>query len=460
MSEVDIKKEHISIVIVGEVDSGKSTTCGRLLFHMGGISDRELERLKQTAKELGKDSFCFAFYMDNNKEERARGITINCNTKEFFTNTKHYTIIDAPGHRDFIKNMIGGASQADVALLMVPANKGAFESAIQKADHSIGQQQGQTRQHARLLNLLGVEQVLVGVNKMDDPSVNYSEERFNEIKEEMSKMLQSIGFKIKKIPFIPMSGWTGENLLNVSENMPWYKGFECNINPKETIKGHTLIDALDKLIQPPKRNAEAPLRLSVSGIYSIKGIGSVIAGRVEQGILRPNDIVGFSPSNIKNCKVFSIEMHHKSYQQALPGDNVGINLKGLDKDNMPKTGDVMYIMKENILKPVKKFRALVFVQEHPGQLKRGYTPIVHIRTGKTSCKIVDIHWKQSKKTANQKMDNPDFIEAFEQAEISFEPQLPFYCEDYETCQGLGRIAIMESNSLVMLGKVLEVEYNV
>lgn len=460
MAEVDIKKEHISIVIVGEVDSGKSTTCGRLLFHMGGISDRELDRLKQTAKELGKDSFCFAFYMDNNKEERARGITINCNTKEFFTDSKHYTIIDAPGHRDFIKNMIGGASQADVALLMVPANKGAFESAIQKADHSIGQQQGQTRQHARLLNLLGVEQILVGVNKMDDPSVNYSEERFNEIKEEMSKMLQSIGFKIKKIPFIPMSGWTGENLLDVSQNMPWYKGFECNINPKVAIKGHTLIDALDKLIQPPKRNAEAPLRLSVSGIYSIKGIGSVIAGRVEQGILRPNDIVGFSPSNIKNCKVFSIEMHHKSYQQALPGDNVGINLKGLDKDNMPKTGDVMYIMKENILKPVKKFRALVFVQEHPGQLKRGYTPIVHIRTGKTSCKIVDIHWKQSKKTANQKMDNPDFIEAFEQAEISFEPQLPFYCEDYETCQGLGRIAIMESNSLVMLGKVLGVEYNV
>lgn len=458
MAKVDIKKEHISIVIVGEVDSGKSTTCGRLLFHMGGISDRELDRLKQTAKELGKDSFCFAFYMDNNKEERSRGITINCNTKEFFTDTKHYTIIDAPGHRDFIKNMIGGASQADVALLMVPANKGAFESAIQKADHSIGQQQGQTRQHARLLNLLGVEQILVGVNKMDDPSVNYSEERFNEIKEEMSKMLQSIGFKIKKIPFIPMSGWTGENLLDVSQNMPWYKGFECNINPKVAIKGHTLIDALDKLIQPPKRNAEAPLRLSVSGIYSIKGIGSVIAGRVEQGILRPNDIVGFSPSNIKNCKVFSIEMHHKSYQQALPGDNVGINLKGLDKDNMPKTGDVMYIMKENILKPVKKFRALVFVQEHPGQLKRGYTPIVHIRTGKTSCKIVDIHWKQSKKTANQKMDNPDFIEAFEQAEISFEPQLPFYCEDYETCQGLGRIAIMESNSLVMLGKVLGVEY--
>ena len=302
MSEA--KKDHVSIVIVGEVDSGKSTTTGHLLFSLGGISDREMARLEAKAKELGKDSFKFAFFMDNNKEEQARGITIQCNTKEFFTDSKHYTIIDAPGHRDFIKNMIGGASQADTALLMVPSNKGAFESAIQKGDHSTGQVQGQTRQHARLLFLLGVEQIIVGVNKMDDISVKYSEERYNEIKEEMSKMLQGIGFKPKKIPFIPMSGWTGENLNHPSTNMPWYKGFECNINPKEVVKGHTLVDALDKLVQPPKRNSEAPLRLSVSGIYSIKGIGTVVAGKVEQGILRPNDIVGFTPSNIQNCKVF------------------------------------------------------------------------------------------------------------------------------------------------------------
>jgi elongation factor 1-alpha len=456
----DVKKDHLSIVICGEVDSGKSTTTGHLLFALGGISDREMERLKQTAKELGKDSFAFAFYMDNNKEERERGITIQCNTKEFFTDSKHYTIIDAPGHRDFIKNMIGGASQADCALLMIPSNKGAFESAIQKADHSTGQQQGQTRQHARLLYLLGVEQIIVGVNKMDDTSVQYSEARYNEIKEEMTKMLQSIGFKPKKIPFIPLSGWTGENLTHPSTNMPWYKGFECNINPKEVVKGHTLVDALDKLMLPPKRNADGALRMSVSGIYSIKGIGTVVAGRIEQGTLRPNDIVGFTPSNITGCKVFSIEMHHKSYPQAIPGDNIGINLKGLDKDNLPKTGDVMYIVKENVLKPVQRFRAMVFVQEHPGQLKKGFCPIVHIRTAKTACKIVDIHWKMSKKTANVKVENPEFIEAYEQAELSFEPQLPFYCEDFESSPGLGRVAIMESNSLVMLGKIMNVEYKV
>jgi elongation factor 1-alpha len=456
MSEV--KKEHISIVIVGEVDAGKSSLCGNLLFSLGGISDREMEKLKQTAKEMGKESFGFAFYMDNNKEERERGITIQCNTKEFFTDSKHYTIIDAPGHRDFIKNMIGGASQADVALLLVPANKGAFETAIQKADHSTGQQQGQTRQHARLLFLLGIEQIIVGINKMDDPSVNFSEERYLEIKEEMTKMLVSIGFKPKKLPFLAIAGFKGDNILTPSANMPWYKGFECNINPKEVVKGHTLLDALDTLVQPPKRNLEGKLRMSVSGIYSIKGIGTVVAGRIETGILRPNDIVGFTPSNISGCKVFSIEMHHKSYSQAVPGDNIGINLKGLSKDLLPKTGDVMYIEKENILKPVEKFRAMVFVQEHPGQLKKGFTPIVHIRTGKTACKITDIHWKMSKKTANVKVENPDFLEAYEQAEVTFQPMLPFYCESYENSTGLGRVAIMESNSLVMLGKVMSVEY--
>ena len=457
MSE-EKKKDHINIVIVGEVDAGKSSLCGNLLFSLGGIPEREMEKLKQTAKEMGKESFGFAFYMDNNKEERERGITIQCNTKEFFTENKHYTIIDAPGHRDFIKNMIGGASQADVALLLVPANKGAFETAIQKADHSTGQQQGQTRQHARLLFLLGIEQIIIGINKMDDPSVNFAEERYLEIKEEMTKMLVSIGFKPKKLPFLAIAGFKGDNILTPSANMPWYKGFECNINPKETVKGHTLLDALDKLVQPPKRNPEGKLRMSVSGIYAIKGIGTVVAGRIETGTLRPNDIVGFVPSNIGGCKVFSIEMHHKSYSQAVPGDNIGINLKGLSKDLLPKTGDVMYIEKENVLKPVSTFRAMVFVQEHPGQLKKGYTPIVHIRTGKTACKITEIHWKMSKKTANAKVENPEFLEAYEQAEVTFQPMLPFYCESYENSQGLGRVAIMESNSLVMLGKVISVEY--
>ena len=222
-------KKHLGIVICGHVDAGKSTTTGHLLFELGGINDREITKLKAEAESLGKGSFAFAFYMDTCKEERARGVTIQCRTKEFFTDNYHYSIIDAPGHRDFIKNMISGASQADVALLMVPANKGGFEVSIAKGNHKKNQVQGQTRQHARLINLLGIEQVIVGINKMDSSSVKYSEDRYNEIKTEVKKMLDKIGFKTKKIPFIPMSGFLGENLTRKSDKMPWYKGFKVTI---------------------------------------------------------------------------------------------------------------------------------------------------------------------------------------------------------------------------------------
>jgi len=226
-------KKHLGIVVVGHVDAGKSTTTGHLMFKLGGIDDRTLQKLKDEAAAQGKSSFAFAFFMDKSKDERARGVTIACTTKEFFTEKYHYTIIDAPGHRDFIKNMISGASQADVALLMVPANKGGFETSIQKGNHKKGEVQGQTRQHARLLHLLGVEQVIVGVNKMDAPSVKFSKERFKEIKSEVSKMLTKIGFKTKKIPFVPMSGWTGDNLVEESKepNFSWYTGFK--VKPKK-----------------------------------------------------------------------------------------------------------------------------------------------------------------------------------------------------------------------------------
>jgi elongation factor 1-alpha len=256
----------------------------------------------------------FAFFMDRNKDERARGVTIACTTKEFFTDTFHYTIIDAPGHRDFIKNMISGASQADVALLMVPANKGGFETSIARGNHKKGEVQGQTRQHARLCHLLGIEQLIVGINKMDDKSVNYGEERYKEIKSEVEKMLTKIGYKVKKIPFIPMSGWKGDNLNTVSENMKWYKGFEVKIK-KDTITGHTLIDALDRVVKPPKRITKKAFRMPVSGVYKIKGVGDVITGRIEQGKITPDTNVIFFPSNIKG-KAFSIEMHHKTVKKS------------------------------------------------------------------------------------------------------------------------------------------------
>ncbi len=452
----EIKKQHISLVVCGHVDAGKSTTTGHLIFKLGGISDREMQKLQAEADQQGKSSFAFAYYMDKDKAERERGVTINCTTKEFFTDSYHYTIVDAPGHRDYVKNMITGAGCADVALLLVPAEMGGFESAVAKGDHKTGEVQGQTRQHARLLGLLGIEKLIVGVNKMD--SCDWSEQRFNEIKEEMTKMITQAGFKPKQVAFIPYSGFHGENLVKPTDKMPWYKGWEVNISKTEKVSGVTLYDALEKVARPPQRKPDAQVRIPINGIYKIKGVGDVITGRIEQGTLNAGDVCRVVPRKLENLKVFSIEMHHKTWPNAKPGDNIGMNMKGLDKNKMPKVGDVITLQKDPICLPVESFTAQVAVQEHPGQLKPGFSPCVHVRTAKSACKMTKINWKMSKKTGDQKIDNPEFLERAEQAEIEFTPQQAIYLEPFDKCDDLGRIAVMDSNNLVMLGKVIDVKY--
>ena len=449
-------KQHISIVVTGHVDSGKSTTTGHLLFKLGGINSREMVKLQEKADQMGKSSFAFAYYMDSQKEERERGVTIQCNTKEFFTDSYHYTIVDAPGHRDYVNNMISGAGQADAALMLVPAEKGGFEAAIAKGNRTTGEVEGQTRQHARLLALLGIEQVIVGINKMD--SCDWSKDRFGEIKKEMTLMLQQSGRKPKKIPFIPYSGYLGENLIEKTDKMPWYEGWSANLNPTTQIKGDTILDALEKFVKPPKRNETGPLRIPVSGVYNIKGVGAIIAGRIEQGIVNEGDSIAFTPCNISGCKMFSMEMHHKKYAKCYPGDNIGMSIKGLSKDLMPKAGDVIYNPKEGECPPVKSFVAMINVQDHPGQLKEGFCPIVHVRTTKISCKMTKINWKMSKKTGDTKQESPSFIEKGETAEVVFEPMKPMFLEKFSDTPGMGRIAVMNSNSLVMLGKVMDVTH--
>ena len=456
-------KPHLGVVIVGHVDAGKSTSTGHLLFELGGLSTRVLDKLKAEAEANGKSSFAFAYFLDKQKDERERGVTISCTTKEFHTKKYHYTIIDAPGHRDFIKNMISGASQADVAVLMVPANRGGFEVSIQKGNHKKGIVQGQTRQHARLLKLLGIEQVIVGINKMDDTSVNYSEERYNEIRTEVMSMLTKIGYKESRIPVIPMSGFNGENLTKKSENMPWYKGYKVQIGKNKFAEGFSLVDAFDNVARVPKRNNNGPVRLPISGVYKIGGVGTVVAGRMEQGTLKPDTRVRFIPSGLSG-KVFTIEMHHKNQKQAVTGDNVGLNVKGLPKDLLPHPGELM-VLENDIMTETKRFTAVVQVQEHPGQLycskdgTGGFTPQVHVRTSKGPCKMVSINWKMGKKsTGGVKMESPTFIEANDQAEIVFEPQgVARALTTFKDCPGLGRIAVMESNSLKMLGKIISVE---
>eukprot|EP01124_Arcella_intermedia_P027007 TRINITY_DN51_c0_g1_i7.p1 TRINITY_DN51_c0_g1~~TRINITY_DN51_c0_g1_i7.p1 ORF type:complete len:529 (-),score=103.80 TRINITY_DN51_c0_g1_i7:73-1590(-) len=460
------EKKHVSIVICGHVDAGKSTTTGRLIFELGGIPEREMQKLRDEAEKLGKGSFAFAFYMDRQKDERERGVTISCTTKEFFTDSYHYTVIDAPGHRDFIKNMITGASQADIALIMIPAD-GNFATSIAKGNHKAGEVQGQTRQHALLINLLGVKQIIIGVNKMDCDLAGYKETRYNEVKDEMANVLTRVGWKKefvdKSVPFLPISGWKGDNLIKKSENMGWWKGVEIEVPGKGKKQITTLLDALEQMVVPPERIGNKPMRTPISGVYKIKGAGDVLTGRVEQGVVKPGDEVVFLPTHTASLpctgKIFSVEMHHKSQPAANAGDNVGLNIKGLVKENMPRVGDIMILKTDNSIKKCKEFTCQVQILNHPGELKTGYSPIAFVRTARSAVRMTKINWKVSKETGGKKAPEPANIKANEMAEVVFAPQQPFVVDSFKTCEGLGRIAIMEGATVVMLGKVVEVIFD-
>lgn len=460
-------KQHVSVVICGHVDSGKSTTTGRLIFELGGIPEREMEKLRKEADALGKSSFAFAFYMDRQKEERARGVTISCTTKEFYTSKYHYTIVDAPGHRDYIKNMITGSSQADCAVLMIPAD-GNFITSIAKGNAKEGEVMGQSRMHAQLINLLGVKQLIVGINKMDSSTAGWKKERYEEVKAEVSDMLIKLGWpkgQVEKgIPFVPLSGWLGDNLIAKSANMPWWEGVDIALGKgKGAVKVVTLLDALDNMVQLPPRPTDKPLRVPISGVHKgIKGVGTVYTGRVEQGVMKPGDEVCFLPTHTSTnpCsgKVFSIEMHHKQVEQAGPGDNVGFTVKGLKQE--PASGDVMVLLKDTTIKGLtkgNKITAQVQVLSHPNELKVGYTPVGHIRTGRSPLKVVQIVWKMGKDTGGAKADNPTALKTGDTAEVVFEPQQPFVADAFDNCEGLARLALMESSQPIMLGKVVKVE---
>jgi len=311
-------KTHINIVVIGHVDSGKSTSTGHLIYKCGGIDKRTIEKFEKEAAEMGKGSFKYAWVLDKLKAERERGITIDISLWKFESNKFYVTIIDAPGHRDFIKNMITGTSQADCAVLIVAAGVGEFEAGISK--------NGQTREHALLAYTLGVKQMIVAINKMDSTEPPYSEKRYEEIKSEVSTYVKKIGWNPAAIPFVPISGWNGDNMLEVSDNMTWFKGWTSEKKEGKS-EGKTLLEALDAIV-PPSRPTDRPLRLPLQDVYKIGGIGTVPVGRVETGIIKPGMVVTFAPSGLQT-EVKSVEMHHEALVEATPGDNVGFNVKNV-----------------------------------------------------------------------------------------------------------------------------------
>lgn len=419
------EKTHINLVFIGHVDHGKSTTVGRLLFDSGNIDEQTMRKLEAKAAELGKKGFEFAFVMDNLKEERERGVTIDLAHKRFDTPKYYFTIIDAPGHRDFIKNMITGASQADAGVVVVAANDGVM---------------AQTKEHIFLSKTLGVAQLIIAVNKMD--MVKYDEKRFNEVKEEVSKLLKSVGYKPENIAFLPIASLKGDNVAKKSGNMPWYTG-------------KTLLEQLDEFKEPDKPT-NLPLRLPIQDVYNITGIGVVPVGRVETGVMKVGQKVVFMPGREGKGvrgELKSIEMHHEQVQEAEPGDNVGFNVRGIGKKDIAR-GDVLGT-EDSVPTVATEFTAQIVVLNHPSVITVGYTPVFHIHTAQVACQVTEITKKLNPATGEVLQEKPDFIKNGDAAIIKIKPIQPLVIETQKTIPQMSRFAVRDSGQTVAAGMCIE-----
>ena len=418
-------KPHVNIVFVGHVDAGKSTTVGRLMYDSGNLPEQELRKLKEKAEELGKGGFEFAFVMDNLKEERERGVTIDLSHKKFVTAKYEYTVIDAPGHKDFIKNMITGASQADVAVLVVAAPEGIME---------------QTREHMFLCRTLGVGQIAILINKMDVPK--FSEQRYNEVKADMSNLLKTVGYNPANVAFIPSSSYNGDNVVKKSANMTWYTG-------------PTLLEQLD-LFKEPEKPTNLPLRLPIQDVYSIAGIGVVPVGRVETGIMKVGDKVIVVPARDGKGitgEVKTIEMHHEQVTEAIPGDNVGFSVRGIGKKDIAR-GDVLGHV-DNAPTLAQEFTAQIVVINHPTVLTAGYTPVFHIHTAQIACQITELVKKINPATGEVLQENPDMLKNGDAAIVKVRPTKPLVIEKNSVIPHMSRFAIRDAGSTVAAGMCID-----
>merc|ERR1719282_2311981 len=440
------EKLHINIVVIGHVDSGKSTTTGHLIYKCGGIDKRVIEKFEKEAQEMGKGSFKYARVLDKLKAERERGITIDIALWKFQTENYYVTIIDAPGHRDFIKNMITGTSQADCGVLIIASGTGEFEAGISK--------NGQTREHALLAYTLGVKQLIVACNKMDSTEPPYSQARFEEIQKEVQNFIKKVGYNPVAVPFVPISGWHGDNMIKASENMSWYKGW--NVERKEgNASGMTLLEALDAVI-PTTRPTDKPLRLPLQDVYKIGGIGTVPVGRVETGIIKPGMVVTFAPVNL-TTEVKSVEMHHTSLAEAVPGDNVGFNVKNVSIKDI-KRGMVTSDSKNHPAAEAKNFYAQVIVLNHPGEIHNGYSPVLDCHTAHVACKFAEIKEKIDRRSGKKLEDNPKCVKSGDAAMVELIPSKPMCVEAYAEFQPLGRFAVRDMRQTVAVGIIKSVEF--
>ncbi|MCD4666764.1 translation elongation factor EF-1 subunit alpha [archaeon] len=419
------EKPHINLVFIGHVDHGKSTTVGRTLFDSGVIDEQTMRKLKEKAEELGKGGFEFAFVMDNLKEERERGVTIDLAHKKFVTQKYEFTIIDAPGHKDFIKNMITGASQADAGVLVVAATDSVM---------------AQTKEHIWLSKTLGVGQMIIAVNKMD--AVNYDQAKFDKVVADVKEVLKGVGYNPDEVPFIPLSALKGDNVVKKSDNLSWFKG-------------STLVETLDTLKEPEKPT-NLPLRLPIQDVYNITGIGVVPVGRIETGVMKVGDKVIVVPAREGTGvtgEVKSIEMHHEQVQEAIPGDNVGFSVRGIGKKDIAR-GDVLG-REDSPPTIAKEFTAQIVVLNHPSVMTVGYTPVFHIHTAQVACQITELVKKIDPASGETLQEKPDMLKNGEAAIVKIVPTKPLVIEKQSEIPHMARFAIRDAGSTVAAGMCID-----
>ena len=424
------KKPHLNMIVTGHIDNGKSTTMGHLLLDLGLVDERTIAAHAAESEKTGKgDTFKYAWVMDNIKDERERGITIDLAFQKFESAKYFFTLIDAPGHRDFIKNMITGASEADCAILVLSAKEGETDTAIAPG--------GQAREHAFLLRTLGVGQIIVAINKMDDS--NYSEQAFKVAKDKAEKLIKSVGYKLENVPIIPISGWKGDNLVKKSENMKWWTG-------------KTMLETFDEFKLPEKPTGK-PLRIPIQDVYTITGVGTVPVGRVETGVAKAGMKIIVMPAGVSG-EIKTIETHHTQMESAEAGDNIGFNLRGVDKKDI-KRGDVIGTP-DSPPNCAKEFRAQIIVIHHPTALAPGYTPVMHAHTAQVAATIVAFEAKINPQTGAIDEKDPKFLKAGDSAIVRIRPVRPIPIETFQDFPELGRFALRDMGATIAAGVVKDI----
>lgn len=432
------EKPILNVCFIGHVDSGKSTTVGNLAYQLGAVDPRKMDKLKKEAEERGRGTFSYAYVMDMSAAERDRGITITTSLMKLETKKHMLNVIDCPGHQDFIKNMVTGAAQADVGVVLVPCATGEFESCISG---------GTLKDHIMISGVLGCKKLIVCVNKVDTIEESKRESRFDEVAKEMKGII-SKSHPDKNPIIIPISGYHGINIVDDGEKFAWFKGHALS----EDQKIFTLEGALNSQVPPP-RPTDKPLRMPIDSVHKIPGIGMVYTGRVSTGAIKPGMTISVQPTGVvAECK--TLEIHKQAKTQVVSGENCGVALKAPTKGNttLIKPGHVFSDAKNEPCEIAEAAKAKIVVVEHPKGIKPGYCPVMDLGTHHVPCQITKFFSKRMP-GVKEEIQSPDVVSKGENVTCIIHPMKQVVMETLKECPSLARFALRDGGRIVGIGAI-------